>query len=282
MFEKRRYRLRSGKYIREKRERLLRKSSTYAVVLILFVVLLILVSRLEQFAINEVQVEGNYVINAESVKKIAQAELEGKYFGLFPRSNVIIFPSKSIGASVASIFKRIENIDVSFDGWHSIKVSIEERKPSGVWCGGSFEEGNGESKDCFFLDEDGYIFSESPHFSGNLFFRYYGGNENISGISSRYLDEDTFKERAFFIQSLHGIGLNPIAYEWGANGDSKIFVIPNRESSIDTTILFNNSDDLSRIFENLILVLEDDIFEKNGVTTLEYIDLRFGNKVYFK
>ena len=278
----RKYKLRSRKYIREKRRRLVFESVVRFGIIVLFFVLLALTAHLKQFKIEQINILGNDVIHESDLYKIASEEIEGKYFKIFPKNNSIIFPRRGIGSEISSKYKRIEETNISFGGLHVIKIQVREREPKGVWCGETIELSNVDELECYFVDGSGYIFSIAPKFSGNLFFKYYGGEIGEDIIGKYYLSEEKFKEISFLLQSFKNIKLNPVSYEWGGEGDSKVVVEANSDSNINSLILFNNKDDLGFIFENLKLVLEDDVFSGDEVLSLEYIDLRFGNKIYFK
>lgn len=278
----RRYSLRSKKYIKDKRKRLLVDTGIRFGIVVLVVVLFSLISHLDQFEINKITVTGNDVVNEKDIQDVALEELKGKYFKIFLRNNSIIFPRKSIESSVSRKYKRIADIDVSFDDIHSIKIEVREREPEGVFCEGSIYKESIEGETCYFLDNDGYIFSKAPKFSGSLFFKFYGGDMADKILGSRYLPEERFKEISFFLNAMPSVGAYPISYEWGSSGDSSVVVVPKGEARVDSIILFNNDDDLSVIYENLNLVLHDKTFPVEDVVLLEYIDFRFGNKVYFK
>ena len=49
-----------------------------------------------------------------------------------------------------------------------------ERKPHSVWCGNNLEAVN---PDCYFVDKEGYIYSQAPIFSGNIYVRGYSNLE---------------------------------------------------------------------------------------------------------
>jgi len=278
----RRYNLRSKKYLRDKRKQLLVESAIRFGIVILVVILLSLISHFNQFEIKEIKIIGNDVVNEKEIRDIAKLEISGKYFKIFPRNNSIIFPRKSIGARVAGKYRRIADIDVSFDSLHSIKIEVRERDPEGVFCEGIVSTETLGEESCYFLDSDGYVFSKAPRFSGSLFFKFYGGDIEGKVIGSKYLPKEKFKEISFFLKALPSLGIYPVLYEWGVDGDSSVVVVPKGDDKVDTTILFNNKDDLSRVYENLGLVLQDKTFSGEEVVSLEYIDFRFGNKVYFK
>ncbi len=81
------------------------------------------------------------------------------------------------------------------------------------------------------------------------------------------------------------MGLKPAGLYMEENGDIKIFL-----SSVDSLlngpeIIFKIDSDLKIVAENLQVALNTEPLQsnfKNKYSSLLYIDLRFGNKVYYK
>ena len=216
-------RLVSKKYkdAQSRRRRILLLSFGFVVVVLIGILLWLGYSK--TFTIEKIEIKGITTIKEGELRSILDDILEDKLFFIFPRNNTALVPKKSLAENLKKTFTQIKDISVNIKDQHGIALTIKERKPIGVWCNGNAEETIETEKTtvkCFLLDDLGYVFSEAPLFSGNLFFKYFGGNLQRTAVSGVYLPKDIFSERIFFITSLKTLGLNPVAYTWGDDGDS--------------------------------------------------------------
>ena len=81
------------------------------------------------------------------------------------------------------------------------------------------------------------------------------------------------------------MGLKPVALYKQDNGDIRVFLSKGKTLSMGPEIIFKSDTDLETVAENLQAALNTEPLQsdfKNKYSSLLYIDLRFGNKVYFK
>ena len=136
---------------------------------------------------------------------------------------------------------------------------------------------------CYFLDEDGYIIDEAPYFSGEVYFKFYGSSEGLGS----YFSKENFKQLILFKDILISFGLKPVAFYLTNNGDAEVFLSKGTSHALTTgpKIIFKQNADFQNIAENLEAALNTEPLKskfKNKYSSLLYIDLRFGNKVYDK
>ena len=145
------------------------------------------------------------------------------------------------------------------------------------------------------MDEDGYIFDEAPYFSGEVYFKFYGLTDVGRPDSGRPTSEDfplgsyflkqNFKQLISFKDILIGIGLKPVALYATNDGDIQIFLSGGTLPTTGPQIIFRADADFQNVAENLEAALTTEPLQsefKNKYSSLQYIDLRFGNKVYYK
>ena len=87
---------------------------------------------------------------------------------------------------------------------------------------------------------------------------------------------ESYGEYKNFIEQLKASGITPTEIAFIEDPDVELYL------KDETKILFSKDIPLSRVLDNLLSVLNSDAFEENSTLNLEYIDLRFGNKVYYK
>ncbi|MBU3968605.1 hypothetical protein KJ991_00075 [Patescibacteria group bacterium] len=283
MLLRKKSRFSSSKVKETRRKKFLVKIFLVFFVLLVIFILSIFVSRISDINITNIIIknEGS-VVTEKEILTIINNNINGKYLGLYPKTNIFIYGKKKIEADIYNKFKRIKNIDIKRVGFNGISITIKERSPAGLWCGKKI---NIDEK-CYFLDEDGYIYTEAPIFSGSVFFRNYGNIEGIKQIGVNFLDSKRFKEISFFIKSIKDVNLNPVSFFAGDNGDYEIYLGDNSKNYnfYGGKIIFNKDDNLGEVFDNLTAILNEKILIKGfgDNVQLDYIDLRFGRKVFYK
>ena len=267
--------LKATRLHKQKRRVLIVKISFVVLCIIIFIGALTWLSRARAFALTSVAVSGNVGVNAQDVETLAEKEIAGAYVGLFAKSNSFIYPKNKIEKDIAAMYPSISSIDIQPQA-HVLSVKIGERKPAYAWCSG-LPTDSSDSK-CFFMEDSGYIFSEAPHFSGNAYFVFYGGiGSSTNSIGTHFLSSNEIAAFAAFKSTLEQKGVVI----------TSLFVrdMGVREASLlkHGKIIFKASDDLSSISNSIQLLKKNtQLLNSAGTTTLDYIDLRFGNKVYYK
>ncbi|MBU1046416.1 hypothetical protein KKH36_01375 [Patescibacteria group bacterium] len=91
-------------------------------------------SKQEKINIQNININGNKVIQEEEILKIVNENLEGNYLWLFPKSNIFIYPKSKIKEDLLNSFLRIKELMVTFNDLQSIDINIEERTPFALYC----------------------------------------------------------------------------------------------------------------------------------------------------
>jgi len=210
----RRSRIGRARLGKRKRKVLTVKALLTLVISILFITVSTWLVRLPQINIDTVEISGNAITTSESLREIVDAELGGTYALLIPRSNIFLHSRRSISLSLTEQFPRINEATVSFVDFHTIAIEVKERIPFGLWCGVTEKLIAKEGSKCFYLDSRGYIFSPSPNFSGDIFFRYYGPLDETfivtDPLGMQYLPAAKFLGYNLFLEALRDLKVNPI------------------------------------------------------------------------
>lgn len=266
---------RRSKLAKKRRKALLFKLSGVAIGIIALFVGLVYVSELEEFKISDITVNGNQSVSEKSIKKFIEEKISGNYIFLFPKSNILLYPRRSTEAALLEAFKGIKKIRISVEDLQSISVTMDERKPFALWCDKeSVDEDNEDS--CYFLDEDGFIFTKAPTFSGNVYFRYFSVLPDGDPVGQQFMSKDEFQRMIFFLSSISEIGLTPVGLDEVDDEDYEMHLEEGGK------IIFGQNQNLSFVFDNIQSVFESDEFDEEDLPNLDYADFRFGNKVYFK
>ena len=254
---------------------------------------LVFLSRLNAVNINNVEIAGNQIIDTNAIKEIVEQQISGKYLWVFPKTNIFFYPENSIKNALQEKFKRLENINLSIKNNHTLYISLAERKAAYTWCGlAPLDSGTAINETtCYFIDENGYIFDQAPYFSGQVYFKFYGSPDSATSETNNfdpsgfYFSQQHFQQLISFKNILVGFGLNPVALYLTNDGNVEIFLANANSSTAGPQIIFKLNDDYQNVAENLEAALTNEPLQsefKNKYSSLLYIDLRFGNKVYYK
>ncbi|MBI3305638.1 hypothetical protein HYZ82_00695, partial [Candidatus Nomurabacteria bacterium] len=249
-------------------------------------------SRLEQLRITEIRINGNKVVEREMIAEAVQSEISGNYLWLFSKRNIFIYPKRGMKARLQEEFKRFKSVNLSIVENQALKVEVAEREALYTWCGTDLvvglPSGNPTTKKevCYFLDENGYIFSEAPYISGEVYFKFYGpiDGSDSSPIGS-YVLKGNFHRLIEFKNTLHNMGLKAVALHTKDNQELRMYLSKGGASSLGPEIIFSIDADFENLAENLETALTTPPLLsnfKNKYSSLEYIDLRFDNKVYYR
>lgn len=279
----------SPRIVELKRMRKKRNRIFFFVFFILFIGLVLSLSYLSSYkkvVIADIVVEGTHIIDSNEVKYQIQKDLSGKYLYLFAKNNVFIYPKFFIEKNLKSTFPRIQDLSIRLDGLNTLKVSINERTGSYMYCGSSMPEDNILKGDnCYFINTDGYIFDVAPYFSGNIYFKFYVPlTESDNPLGQSVLEKENFRQIISFYDGLQEMGLNPVSVTLD-DEERYSFHLLQRPDGGEPEILFKKENDIKTIFDNLALAMKKEEFRNQIISkysTLSYIDLRFDNKVLYK
>ncbi|MFA6520309.1 MAG: hypothetical protein WCT44_01730 [Candidatus Paceibacterota bacterium] len=289
MRTKRRNVLSSPRLSELKKRRRLAVLNKFLILLIGLVVIfggLAYVSSLKNINIGEIQIVGNKVLDSEILKSSIKDKLAGKHLWLFPKTNILYYSKESIKNALHDRFKRIKDITLTIKDNKILEVTITEREAKYTWCGEIVPVlSSVDNQKCYFMDADGYIFDEAPYFSGGVYFKFYGSIENLSAETPLgfYFLKNKFAEVVKFKIAIEKMMPSPTAF-WSDNSGNGNFAL-SKEPGVGGKIIFKLDDDLEKVAENLQAAISTEPLKsklKNNLSSLLYIDLRFGNKVYNK
>ncbi len=279
---------------RKKRKTFRNKMLFACFLVIVFFVGLSLLSRWPKININNIQISGNKIIESKMIEDIAERDISGNYLWVFPKSNFILYPKKEIMKDLALKFKRLKDISLNVENLSSLNISLTERTALYTYCGIAPDLGTlpmaGENsisnQKCYFIDDGGYIFDKAPYFSNGVYLKLYGKTiTNGDDPSGSYFFQLYFKKLVAFNETLKEIDIKPVAFYIEDNGDARIILPSSSGVQTGPEIIFKLGSDYDQLAENLQSILTTEPLQsnfKNKYSSLEYIDLRFGNKVYYK
>jgi len=272
---------------RKKHEILKRKIIIFGILFIVLIVGLTLISRIKKININEVKISGNIVIDTNFIKEIVDKNLNESYLWIFPKTNFLIYPQEKIEKDLKDKYKRIKDISIKNKYIRILEIVVKEYEGKYLWCGSIPKELDSRmEQECYFTDSGGYIFDEAPFFSGEVFFKLYGHIDNEDKIPlGNYFNTEIFSKLIKFKEFLEEKGFK-LTSLWINNQNEVYFNLSTLGlAPISPSIILKTDFDYEKMAENLEAAVTTEPLQsklKNYYAKLQYLDLKFGNKVHFK
>ena len=230
---------------------------------------LVYLSRQERFLITEVTILGEDVVDKDKIVQTTERLLSGHYLWIIPRANAFIYPRRAIEENLLKEFPRFKSVDLNLSRSRTLLVSVEERTPFALYCA--------DASQCYFFDEDGFIFADAPSFSGNVYFIYRIEVPITEPLGQRFLSPEEFQPLPKFIQELSTLGISSLALEVG---EAEYRLVLDNSGKI----IWQRDSDLAIVYANLEAFLLDETIQaqNNFLDRILYLDLRTTNKVFYK
>jgi len=315
--------------IKSRRSKERQKNKLKKIVILSFVCLVFLVGGVswifhnEKILIDNVQIEGAQSDSlSENIKILAEENLSGNRWWIFPKKNTFIFSKKKLTVEILEKYKQVKNIVVKRVGFKMINISLSEREPVALWCDGenplfgeSINVGN-----CYFVDNEGYIYSDAPFFQDHVYFELYGkpfieeietteetkkdekeDKENNKDESKREKKDEKTTESTEDVVKDNNIGkyfLPPVRF-----AQTMQFVkllekneMPTYSLTVDSPdiyrlilasggeLIFSPTQDYERVIDDLKIAYKKKFSENPDLSPkdLEYVNIQFDNKIIFK
>ena len=287
-----------------KRSQSLKKKKKVGKIFIIFILVLLFFAVIvyllyaKGLSINTIVVQGNNVLESDELAVPIEESLHSKYWYLFPRKSIFIYPQSEITSKLLHDFPRLATVEVGVSDWDSLIVDVDERSSDSVWCQNdsilidSLSLSADPSENCYFADSNGFIFAVAPYFSNSVFLRLSGFLPE-QPIGKYVLSKDSYRIITNFTRSLVAI-FSKTKYSNFRLTNIKIIDQNNYEAKIiDTTrndssgwsLFFDSDENSEKLAGNLYATLASDSFKQDyeqNKGNLESIDLRYNPKVFYK
>lgn len=230
-------------------------------------------SYLPQFSIQRIDVRGTNDIQPELVQSFVETKLFGGPRDFLSPSNIFVYHGTQLEREIASFFPRVRSAAISRPSLFStdLIVTIYEREPFAKWTPGT-------PGAAYEMDDSGFIFAveQDPasitYKSPVIFEGYFSATSTV--VAKTYL-AGRFTAIRSLLERLGQSGFAPTVFI--AQSDQDFEIQLSRGYSIKASFGASAED----LIKNLELVLSSDVL-RDKESKLEYIDLRFGNRVYYK
>ena len=247
--------------------------------------------RLQALQIHNVSLNGLSAIQEEDVKREIASMLSGSYAaGLVPYRFLLAAPTEAIIQHIKNQFPLIAGMEIKKEFPDTLAITIQERQLFGVLCNDGVgiaiagndraDEGSVDQEDreiqCFYLDTAGIAYQKAPQTQGFLIMKVSTDAPDIP-LGGHGVDPMMMRRMMELNQKL------PAAVGSAIVGYRLLHTIPHELRAVTKqgfSLMIKQDGDMDSLLYVLKTVLDKEIGNKRG--SLDYVDLRFGNKVFYK
>ncbi len=242
----------------------------------------------ERLVINSVRVLGVSTVDSRQVETTFETGLNDGGYHLFSRSNIFLYPRAQLAKKLLTDLPRIKSVNISRESLlaQAVTVTVEEREARYVWC---------NIEKCFFMDGDGYIFApleantvteipandqpltgfaESAE-THNIQYTFKGGLVSKESPIGQTFLRGRLSDIVQLLQRLEAAGYAPN----GATVENESDFSVDLKQGFYLKVSFDA--EASDVVRNLELIVSTDAL-RGKLDRLLYVDLRFGNRVYYQ
>lgn len=242
----------------------------FLIVVVLFFWGFLMLARWDYWRIKRIEFSGVVAVEENSLRESVLENLAESRLGILPNDLYFFLNKDGIIKKLKEKFPRIEKVKISKDFPDKLMIEVSERNFFGILCE------RGEEQNCFLLDKEGVAYEEAPKSTGRLIPKVEVDDKALKPGVKVFTDDliRQFEEASRASSVFTGSFL--VSYELFSKIPREIQAI----NSEGVRLYLNTGDDFKKIFELLKTVLEKEIKEKRHL--LDYVDLRFGNKIFYK
>lgn len=222
------------------------------------------------FLFNKIQISGLRDIPTEEINNLIKDQQSQRRFLIFKQSNFFIFSKKKLNEQLSAKYV-LSNLIIKKRLLHTLKIYLQEKTSTLTWITGD---------KFYYLNLEGQVISEVPFGSPNPNFPKIYDESNKSVSNGQTVIQPA--QIRFIIDVLTQLPLKigditVNSFRLPNNGNDEIKMATNQ----GWQVYFNANLTVASQLEKLALVYEKKI--KGGeLKDLKYVDLRFGDKVFYK
>ena len=231
-------------------------------------------SYLPPLTIGAMSIGGTKVVPADALHDFVEERVAAHSHGFISGRNIFMFDTSDLESDILIKFPRIRTVRVSRTGFfdNTLVIEASERISFAKWCLSGDPSKSGTP--CFLMDRDGFIFALADP-TNVTEYSFLGSLSLTSDPIGLTYGTGHFPGILSLLDLLGQAGFSPT----GASIVDDRDVLVSLGEGFYLKASFGESS--GELVKNLKLVLSSDAL-KDKTKNLEYIDLRFGNRVYYK
>lgn len=236
---------------------------------------------------DTVIITGETAENKEDIQAYVLEKISGRYLWLIPKDSVFFLRKKILTQAIKLTFPRLETVQISLPELNTLKVLLEDKEARLVWCDG---ENGKKSGHCYYINEIGEAYSESPNFSEAVMVEIIAPlpespvGKNVIGSSTVEKIQllATTADRLF--EELPGKHSPRFVFWQPLSAGDWVGQVEDQDGRV-WQVLFNEKSAVSDLVGALGSILKNKTFLTDWSKHkghLEYIDLRFVQKIFYR
>jgi len=236
------------------------------VLIVLFILIIWLTGWANFLQIKNIEIRGSSLIPASAIENITRERLNKKRLFFIPEAGLIIYNTKALSSDIKAIYP-LDKIKIVKRLPGTLIIEITEKTPVAVWF---------EADNFYEIDKDGWILSTTEGDSKDMPIIYNNGLPAVDG--KKIKDKEKIIDFA--------TRLSPIIKAKLPNLEIKEIACDNEVNSLKIALAkgpllyFSIVDSPELQMDRLSLLLHSEI--KDRFEKIRYIDLRFGDRVYYQ
>lgn len=243
------------------------------VIALLVIILLAFGGVLYQLWQNPMRISHVEIFGADqSFAKYAHMAMEGSHFGIIPRNSIFFYPARAIRAAIMREHPNVAAVSIFRKGFTGLSIKVSERVGIARWCG--LAPSPGADEYCYVFDANGLVFapadqSAAPINSFILYAPLESGAEEplraeLAGAENLPSTFDFARQLDTFGSAVTRVVIRDDEVDQHLESGTRVTYVLGNEQNAFTALVSAR--------ENINLA--------DG--SIDYVDLRFGQKVYVK
>lgn len=264
----------SQRYISDALKRKKQKVKKVKIYFVAFICIFILagtiaILNIPAIQINQVKITGNVFVDTSEIEEKTNTLLNTKIIGLIPKRNIFIFSKRELEQELKQN-PAIVSVKIRKDFFQTLSIDIVEQEKEMLYCVSI------EKTECYYVNKIGFVYAKVEDIIiPEQEIIIYVENKNKK-LKDTLIEEKVYIDIVLFVKNLAREQIKV----------REVYIKPDgvvEFVSADTTKFITSIfDEFSKDFANLIALFEQQVLTKEQLVEVEYIDLRFGNKVFYK
>lgn len=225
--------------------------------------------QIPAFAISKIQITGTMFVSQEEIEQKTKGLLEERLVWIIPRSNIFLFSKNKLEEKIKEN-PAVVSVRIRKHFFKTLSIEIQEQEKEMIYCT-SFEK-----TECFYINKQGFLYGQvTDIIIPEQEIIIYNLKESKK-IKDTLIEESIYQDIVLFIKNSarHNIRIGEVHLKQ----DDVVEFVSREHMRIITSIY----DEFGKDFANLIALLEQAVVTPEQFSNIDYIDLRFGNKVFYK
>lgn len=227
------------------------------------------------FTIKNYELVGVPENNKESIRVSLTSVSSQKFFGSIPADKIFSYHNTKLKKTVVQVLPNIQKITISPTGLHTLRITV------------NFYEPYFKLDDTHAMTKEGVIYPESKDMSTLTILTL------ASSSVTRLVEKDTIIshvvdgiDSAMITKiSILSNKVNPVLFPISRISIDDSFDISLYDTRGISRVVFASNADIDKVWSNLVSAIDTEPLKtklENSKDMLEYLDTRFGNKVFYK